>query len=131
MTKIIDGTETPMGRIASHVAKELLKGEDVVVVNCDKVIITGSKKNIEEHFQVRRGRFGSSQKGPQISKSNEKMVKRTIRGMLPNFREGRGNVAFRKVRCYNKVPKEYESLEKISLPKGKPKKSIKLESIKK
>jgi len=131
MVKVIDGTETPMGRIATFVAKEALKGEEVAVVNCDKAIITGSRKNVEEEFQVKRHRFGSSQKGPKISKSNEKIVKRAIRGMLPNFREGRGNVAFKKIRCYNKVPKEFESMEKMSLPKGKPKKSIKLESIKK
>jgi len=129
--KIIDGTETVLGRLASFAAKEALKGEEVAVVNCDKVIITGSRKNIEEEFQIKRNRFGSSQKGPKISKSNEKIVKRAIRGMLPNFREGRGSEAFKKIRCYNKVPKEYESSEKISLPKRKPKKSIKIESIRK
>ncbi len=129
--KVIDGTETPMGRLATFVAKEALKGEEVSVVNCDKVIITGSRKNVEEEFQVKRHRFGSSQKGPKISKSNEKIVKRAIRGMLPNFREGRGNVAFKKIKCYNKIPKELEVTDKILLPKGKPKKSIKLESIKK
>jgi ribosomal protein uL13 len=129
--KVIDGTETPMGRIATFVAKEALKGDEVVVVNCDKVIITGSRKNIEESFQIKRHRFGSSQKGPKISKTNERIVKRAIRGMLPNFREGRGNIAFKKIKCYNKIPSEFESVKKIALPRGKPKKSIKLESIKK
>ncbi len=129
--KIIDGTETVLGRLASFAAKEALKGEEIIVVNCDKVIITGSRKNIEEEFQIKRSRFGSSQKGPKISKSNEKIVKRAIRGMLPNFREGRGNMAFKKIKCYNKFPKEFEKEEKITLAKRKPKKSIKLESIKK
>ncbi len=129
--KIIDGENAVMGRLASFVAKETLKGEEVVIVNCDKVLISGSRTYIEKEFQIKRGRFGSSQKGPKISKSNEKIVKRAIRGMLPNFREGRGEKAFKRIRCYNKIPKEYESSEKINLEKRKPKKSIKLESIKK
>jgi large subunit ribosomal protein L13 len=129
--KIIDGTNYPMGRIASYVAKELLKGETISVVNCNKVLITGSRKNIESEFQIRRNRYGSSQKGPIISKSNEKIVKHAIRGMLPNFREGRGKEALGKIKCYNELPKEFESKELIKFEARKPKKSIKLESIRK
>ena len=46
--KIIDGQDIVMGRLASFVAKELLKGEEMNVINCNKVIISGSKKNIEK-----------------------------------------------------------------------------------
>lgn len=129
--KIVDGTNYPMGRLASYVAKEALKGEEIAVVNCNKVIITGSRKNIEENFQVRRSRFGSSQKGPIISKSNEKIVKHAIRGMFPNFREGRGREAFKRVKCYNETPREFESKQIVKFESRNPKRSIKLESIKK
>ena len=131
MTKIIDGENVVMGRLASFAAKELLKGEEVFVVNCNKVLISGSRKRIESDFQIKRHRFGSSQKGPKISKSNEQIVKRVIRGMLPNFREGRGKEIFGKLRCYNKIPKEFEEKEKINFEKKKLKKSIKLEEIRK
>ena len=129
--KIIDGTNASMGRLASYAAKEALKGEEVIVVNCNKVLITGSRKNIEAEFQEKRGRVGTLQVGPLVSKVNEKIVKRTIRGMLPDFRRGRGKEVFNKVRCYNTTPKEYESKEKIKLEKVKPKKAITLESIRK
>jgi large subunit ribosomal protein L13 len=129
--KIVDGTNYPMGRLASYVAKEALKGEEIAVVNCNKVIITGSRKNIEENFQARRGRFGSSQKGPIISKSNEKIVKHAIRGMFPNFREGRGREALKRVKCYNETPREFESKQIIKFESRNPKKSVKLESIRK
>ncbi len=43
-----------------------------------------------------------------------------IRGMLRNYREGRGKEAFKKIRCYVGVPKELEN-EKI-IKTGKPKK---------
>jgi ribosomal protein uL13 len=131
MVKIIDGKDSPMGRLASFAAKESLKGEEIVVVNCNKVLITGSRKNVEEEFQQKRSRFGSSQKGPKISKSNEKIVKRAIRGMLPNFREGRGAEAFKRIKCYNETPKEHEISKKISSEKTKVKKAIKLESMEK
>ena len=48
--KIIDGQETILGRLASNVAKMALQGEEVAVVNCEKVIITGTRKNIEAEF---------------------------------------------------------------------------------
>jgi large subunit ribosomal protein L13 len=117
--KIIDGKNAVMGRLASYAAKELLKGEEIAVVNCDEVIITGNKKNIEKEFEEKRGRFGSSQKGPKHHKSSEKMVKRVIRGMLPDHREGRGREAFKRVKCYNKVPKEFEDKKMIKAGKAR------------
>lgn len=112
---IIDGKNAVLGRLASYAAKEALKGEKIIILNCEKVLITGSRKNIEKEFQEKRERVGSGQKGPKYSKVSEKIVKRTIRGMLPDHREGRGREAFKRILCYNKVPKEYENSEKISL----------------
>jgi len=117
--KIVDGKDAVLGRLASYVAKEALKGEEVKVVNCEQIIITGNKKNIEENFAAKRGRVGSGQTGPKHSKTNEKIVKRTIRGMLPNFREGRGKIAFKKIKCYVGIPKEFEEVEKIKISTGK------------
>ena len=120
--KIIDGTNTAMGRLRVMLQRSF-KGEEIVIVNCNKVLITGNRKNIEAEFQEKRGRVGTLQVGPLVSKTNEKIVKRTIRGMLPNFREGRGKEAFKKIRCYNLVPREYDAQEKIKLEKIKPKKA--------
>ena len=112
---IIDGKNAVLGRLASYAAKEALKGEKIIILNCEKVLITGSRKNIEKEFQEKRERVGSGQKGPKYSKVSEKIVKRTIRGMLPDHREGRGREAFKRILCYNKVPKEYETSERVSL----------------
>ncbi len=117
--KIIDGKKIVMGRLASYVAKEALKGEEISVVNCSEVIITGNKKEIENQFLIKGGRFGSSQKGPTHHKSSEKIVKRVIRGMLPNYRVGRGREAFKKIKCYDKIPKEFEGKELIKLEQNK------------
>jgi len=117
--KVIDGKNAVLGRLASYAAKQALKGEDVVILNCEEIIITGNKKRIEKDFAKKRGRVGSSQKGPKLAKTSEKMVKRSIRGMLPDHRSGRGKIAFRKIRCYNKVPKEFQDSKKIIAGKEK------------
>jgi large subunit ribosomal protein L13 len=115
--KVIEGKGAVLGRLASFVAKEALKGEEISVINCGQVIITGNKKTTEKEFLQKRSRFGHSQKGPKHPATSEKIVKRAIRGMLPNFREGRGRMAFKRIRCYVSIPKELEKLTPIKLPK--------------
>jgi len=41
-TKIIDGRDHLLGRLASIVTKELLAGQKVVIVRCDEMVISGS-----------------------------------------------------------------------------------------
>jgi len=126
---IIDGKNAIMGRLASYTAKQALKGEEVVIVNCDEIIITGNKKNIEKEFLERRGRVGSGQKGPKISRDSEKMVKRMIRGMLPDHREGRGKEALKRIKCYRGVPKEFENAKKIAAGKEKGDKFVRIKEV--
>jgi len=128
--KIIDGKNAVLGRLASYVVKEALKGEEIVILNCNEVIITGNKKRIKENFEESRRRVGSSQKGPKHSKASEKIVKRVIRGMLPNHRFGRGREAFKRIKCYNKVPREFEDKKKIVGGKEKKTKFVYVGSIK-
>lgn len=111
--KIIDGKNAVLGRLASYAAKEALKGEEIVILNCDQIIITGNKKNIREEFEEKRRKVGSGQKGPKHSRGSEKMVKRAIRGMLSDHRKGRGKIAYRKIKCYIGIPREFQESKKI------------------
>jgi ribosomal protein L13 len=43
-TKIIDGRDHLLGRLASVVAKELLAGQSIVIVRCDEMCVSGSRK---------------------------------------------------------------------------------------
>lgn len=126
---IIDGKNTVLGRLASYAAKEALKGEEIIVVNCNQVIISGNRKNIIGEFQQKRKRVGFSQKGPKYSKDSEKIVKRTIRGMLPDHREGRGRIAFKKIKCYKETPEKYLDSKKISLNTGDKTKFIEVQEV--
>ena len=129
--KIIDGKNAVLGRLASYAAKEALKGEDIVILNCEHVIITGNKRDIRETFERKRRRVGSGQKGPKHSRTADKIVKRTIRGMLPNHRKGRGKIAFKKINCFIGVPNEFEERKKISGKREKKTKFISVRDISK
>lgn len=127
--KIIDGKNAILGRLSSYAAKEALKGEDIIILNCEQVIITGNKKRIQKDFEERRGRVGSSQKGPRISRTSEKIVKRAIRGMLPDHRKGRGKVAYKRIKCHVGIPKEFQDAKKIVGGKEKRTKFIQVKEI--
>jgi len=127
--KVIDGKGAIMGRVASFAAKEALKGEEIVIVNCDEMLISGNKEFTESKFRERRKRVGFTQTGPKISRSPHLIVKRTIRGMVPNHRKGRGKEALKRVMCFVGIPKQYEKTEKLEIAKGLRVKHIKVKDI--
>jgi large subunit ribosomal protein L13 len=129
--KIIDGKGAVLGRLASYVAKEALKGEEFAILNCKEIIITGNRKDIEQDFLAQRGRVGTKQAGPKVSRLPHLIVKRAIRGMLPNFRGGRGKQAFNRIKCYPEVPKEFENSTKIPFASGFKGKHIKVREVSK
>lgn len=55
---LIDGRDHLLGRLASIVAKELLAGQKVVIVRCDEVCISGSRKSCIGHESNRRSDAG-------------------------------------------------------------------------
>jgi len=131
MTKVIDGKDAIMGRLASYAAKEALKGEDIVILNSEQVIITGNRVDIKKKFEERRTRIGSGQQGPKIPRTPDRILKRAIRGMLPDHRRGRGKIALAKIKCYIGVPKEFENSKKISGGKEVTSKFITIDELKK
>ena len=116
---LIDATGGAVGRIASYAAKEALKGEEIKILNCKEAIITGNFIKTKKDFEIKRSRVGQSQKGPKHPAISEKMVKRIVRGMLPNFREGRGREAFKRIMCYSSVPTKFEGKEMKSFKQRK------------
>lgn len=118
MNKIIlDGEGCIMGRLASYAAKQALQGNDIVIVNSENIFITGKKKNVLERYIIKRARGKSGKmKGPLFPTLPDKIMKRTIRGMM-KYKEGRFKPAFKKIICYNGVPGKYSNAEKISVCK--------------
>lgn len=100
MNIIVDGENAIVGRLGSYVAKELLRGNFVEIVNSEKAIFSGNKEIVIKKVQdLRRMGRGGSMKGPKIPKVADRFLKRIIRGMLPWDRP-RGRMAFKRLRCY-------------------------------
>jgi large subunit ribosomal protein L13 len=78
MPTIIDADNIVLGRIASVIAKRLLNGEDIVVVNAGKALIQGSRSQIFDDYHAKRTR-GSQRKGPFYPAKPERIFKRTVR----------------------------------------------------
>ena len=52
--KVLDASGCIMGRLASHVAKALLEGEQVHVVNAEKAIVSGAKHSVFREYTEKR-----------------------------------------------------------------------------
>jgi large subunit ribosomal protein L13 len=135
MEKIfIDAENAVRGRVASFAAKKALQGFEVNVVNSEKALISGSNKNIIKEFKELRALNSINPgKGPLVSKNPEKIMKRCIRGMLPDYRTGRAREAWKRIKCYIGVPEEFkkEKLIKTSEKEKHPKKTMTIELLSK
>jgi large subunit ribosomal protein L13 len=96
---IVDAEGAILGRLATKVAKELLKGEDITIINAEKSIITGNSDATIRRYFTKRER-GDPNKGPFYPRQPDKLLKRTIRGMLP-YKKDKGRKAFRKLKIFN------------------------------
>ena len=67
-------------------------------------------------------------KGPFFPSSPERIVKRTIKGMI-SHRQARGLAALKRVRCYLSIPEEYKTASFIKAGKEKPIKTIVLKEV--
>ncbi len=106
MTLYIDGKDLILGRLCSHVAKQTLAGESVEVVNVDRVVITGSRKNVMERYKNLREK-GTPVQGPFLRRRAKDLFKRSLKKMLP-YKNTRGKEALARVKAYKGIPKSFE-----------------------
>ena len=104
---IVDATDMILGRMATFAAKRLLAGEQVMIVNAERAVISGGRERTfdtyEAWLQIRN--LANPRKGPFHLKRPDDLVKLTVRGMLP-FDKARGRAAYRKLKVYVGVPAE-------------------------
>jgi large subunit ribosomal protein L13 len=130
MAKIIINAENGIfGRICSYAAKQALEGNEIIIVNSERAIISGNKSNVIGRYSNLRKKGGFSQRGPKRPRASYEMLKRGIRGMLPDFRWGEGRDAFKRIKCYNGIPKEFEKEKMIRMPGLKHDKYVKLKEV--
>lgn len=105
MTIIINAEGATLGRLSTYAAKNLLKGEEIAVINSEKAIISGKKSMIKQRYKQKR-EVGTYRKGPFFPRTPERIVKRTIRGMIP-YQTPHGRAAFKRLKCYIGIPEEF------------------------
>lgn len=109
---IIDAAEKPLGRVATEAAK-LLRGkhkptftpnmdvgDHVIIINCDKAILTGNKLNqkVYRHHSGYIGGMKEVSAKDMLANKPEKAMMLAVKGMLPHNSLGRQSL--KKLRVY-------------------------------
>ena len=101
---IINAEGLILGRMCSKIAKRLLNGEQIIIVNVEKIVISGKKKSkvaeAKEFLEV-----GAPERGPFHSRRPDRIVRRTVRGMLP-WPQPKAKSAYKRLRVFMSVPSE-------------------------
>ncbi len=100
-----------LGRMSSNVAKRLLNGENVTILNAEKTVISGKKKSkiAEAHLFLE---VGAPERGPFHYRRPDRMLKKTLRGMLP-YHQPKGKNAFKRLKVFMGVPLELKDQQTI------------------
>ena len=126
---IVDAEGKILGRLATEVAKilrgknkpeftpHLDMGDNVVIINAEKIALTGSKADDKEYF--RHSQYPGGKKFINIKKYMEKnpefIVEHAIKGMLPKNKLGRQVFQNLKVYAGTEHPHTAQKPEKIEL----------------
>ena len=101
-----------LGRMASQVAKKLLNGEKVIIVNAEKAVLSGKKKSkVAEAKQFLE--VGAPERGPFHYRRPDRIVKKTVRGMVP-FSQPKGKIALKRLKVYMGVPEDFKNQQTIT-----------------
>ena len=115
--KVIDAKDHIYGRLSTKVAKMLLNGEEVVVVNANMVVVTGSRDAVLKKFRERMD-IGSVRKGPYYPRTSNQILRRSIGDMLPK-KKSSGMEKFRHCKVYSGVPHQYKDHEMVTVEEAK------------
>ncbi|MBR2378103.1 MAG: 50S ribosomal protein L13 [Bacteroidaceae bacterium] len=99
---VVDATDQVLGRLASKVAKILRgkykpnytphvdSGDNVIIINADKIILTGKKMTDKEYIDYTGYPGGQRFKTPadSMAKGADRLVLRVVKGMLPKNKLG-------------------------------------------
>ncbi len=124
---IVDATDIPLGRLASRVAA-ILKGkhkptytphvdcgDHVIVINCDKVVLTGKKAD-QKYYRYFTGYVGGLKEIQYSKLLQEKpdfAVMRAVKGMLPKNSLGRKMI--KKLRVYKGSEHKHQAQQPIAI----------------
>jgi large subunit ribosomal protein L13 len=101
-----------VGRMCSKIAKLLLNGNEVTILNAEKAVFSGKRKSkvAEAHLFLE---VGAPERGPFHYRRPDRFLRKTVRGMLP-FKQPKGKAAFKRLKVYMGVPLEFKDQQLIT-----------------
>jgi len=101
-----------VGRMCSKVAKRLLNGEEVVILNAEKAVFSGKKKSkvAEAHVFLE---VGAPRRGPFHYRRPDRFLRKAVRGMVP-FEQPKGKNAYKRLKVFMGVPLKLKDQEMIT-----------------
>ena len=116
---VVDATNHVAGRLASNVAKLLLKGNRVSIVNCERIMISGTRSNIVGEYRefLEIASILHPKHGPFHPRRPDTIITRMIRGMLPRKKPS-GRAAHRRLRAYVGAPKDLGAYKRVRFEKA-------------
>jgi large subunit ribosomal protein L13 len=106
---LISATDSIIGRLASNVAKRLLEGENIIIVNAEKGLISGDPGFLAQKYLKRYHIKTKSNplKGPFFPRKPDQILKRTVRGMLP-YKKSKGKEAYKRLKVFCDLPNMFQ-----------------------
>ncbi len=110
-TFYVDASGQIAGRLCSKVAKLLLVGNSVVVVNAEKALFSGARSNVMGTFsqKLKIASVVHPKHGPFHPRTPAGILTRMVRGMIPRSKPS-GLSALRRLRIYAEIPKQYGNI---------------------
>ena len=117
---VIDATNLIAGRLASNVAKLLLQGKQISIVNCENIMISGTRSNVVKEYKefLEISSIIHPEHGPYHPRRPDTIITRMIRGMLPRKKPS-GLTAHKRLRAHIGTPRELKSLKKTQFDNAK------------
>jgi large subunit ribosomal protein L13 len=126
---VIDAAERPLGRLATQVASvlrgkhhpeyspHLSLGDHVVVVNADKIHLSGNKRTTKRYYRYSGYPSGLKVRTLQemMDKDVTKVVRLAVKGMLPSNRLGRR--LLKHLRVYAGPEHPHQAQQPADMPK--------------
>ncbi len=109
---IVTAENAVIGRLASIIAKRLLNGEKIIIVNADKAIVSGNAYFITNKY-LKRWRIKTKSnplRGPFYPRKSDQILRRTVRGMLP-FHKSKGKEAYSRLLVFKDIPENLKEKE--------------------
>lgn len=117
---VVDASNHVAGRLSSLVAKMLLKGNRISLVNCERIMISGTRSNtIHEYRQfLKINSIINPKHGPVHYRRPDTVITKMIRGMLPFEKKPSGKTSHKRLRAYVGSPKELKPFKKVQFEKA-------------